>query len=236
MSLSLQREKMKTNFSKMKPNHVLLLTFFFLTFSISCTQKSFVCWNEDKTKAMAFAFDDNLNYVTVRDIFRYSTLDSHKEHLASHMPGGTHRLQMDQDVITLEVIQDTVFTKTKLPSGKFIESHEEIATEDDYLKQIRYHAVYPVVWKYVFDKDSLKLSFSSFPLPKPRSAIEQKFIYDKSKDDFYFQKTKDLTDKEFSILFPSNEKAYNSNYNCEEEDAYSLKRMLRSIVKYLNFV
>ena len=217
-------------------NHWLLIILVIFICSVSCTKKSFVCWNEQKTEAIAFAFDDTLNQVTVRDIYEYSTLNSKKEPLKSHMPGGTHRLQMDQNVITLEVIQDTVFTKTRLPSGEFIESHTEIKTENDYLNQRRYHAVYPVIWKYVFDKKLLKLSFSLSPLPKPRSAIEQKFIYDKATDDLYPEKTKDLTTEELSLIFSSHKKPTTYIYpHCERENDYSLKRILRSIYRHLSF-
>ena len=113
--------------------------------------------------------------------------------------------------------------KLNSSSGKFIESHTEI-TEEEYLKQIRYHAVYPVVWKYVFDKKLLKLSFSLSSLPKPRSAIEQKYIYNKEADDYYFEKTRDLTDEESALIFSSHKKSKTYDYpHCEGEGAYSLQ-------------
>ena len=209
---------MQKSFFGQKNNYILLLTLLLCIFTISCTQKSFLCWNEEKTLAMAFAYDDIANYVVAEDKNSYSILTSSKEPLQSHMPGGTHVLQMDEDIITLQVIQDTVYTRTQLPSGKFIDSYDEIKTENDYLKQRRYHAVYPVVWKYVFDKVSSELSFFATPLPKPRSAIEQEFIYDKAKDDLYPKKVRDLTDKEAASIFPPNEKEYNDNYpHCEDE-------------------
>ena len=221
----------------LKNDSILLLIPLLFVCSVSCTQKSFVCWDKQRTEAMAFAFDDTLNDVTVRDIYTYSTFDSKKEPLNSDMPGGTHTLQMKESVITLEVIQDTVFTKYRLPSGKLIKSHTEIKTEYDYLNQRRYHAVYPVIWKYVFDKNSLELSFSSWPLPKPRSAIEQEFIYNKTTDDLYPRKTKDLTEEEFSLIFPAHEKRYSHMYpHCEKEEPHSLKRFLRTLSKYFNFV
>ncbi len=214
-------------------NPVPLLFLSPLIFSISCTQQSFVCWNEQKTKAVSFAFDETMNSVTVKDIYQYSTLDSSNKPLSSHMPGGTHRLKMNKDSITLEVIQDTVFTKTRLPSGRFIKSHTEIKTQNDYLKQRRYHAVYPVIHKYIFEKKSLKLSLFYSPLPKPRSAIEQEFIHDKTTNDLHPKKTKDLSPEELTLIFPPHEKTTPYIYpDCKKEESYSLKRTIRTILKY----
>ena len=226
--------KTQKAFLKKEIQLVFLLSLFLLTSSVSCTQKSFLCWDEQRTKAMAFAFDDIVNHVKVRDIQSYSTLTSSKEPLQSHMPGGTHRLQMDSNLITLEVIQDTAYSKNQLPSGEFIKSNTEI-TEEEYLKQINYHAVYPVIWRYVFNKNSLTLSFSSAPLLKPRYATKAKFVYDKTADDYFLEKTKDLTATELSRIFPPQEKSYTDIYpNCEEE-SYSFKRIFRSIIRQLSF-
>ena len=230
MSLS----KIQKAVLKKESKLVFLLSLFLFTSSVSCTQKSFLCWNEKRTKAMAFAFDDILNHVKVRDIHGYSTLTSSKEPLQSHMPGGTHRLQMNSSLITLEVIQDTAYSKNQLPSGKFIKSNTAIS-EEEYLKQTNYHAVYPVIWRYVFDKKLLTLSFSSSPLPKPRYATKAKFVYDKTADDYFLEKTKDLTAKELSEIFPPEEKFYTDIYpNCEEE-SFSFKRIIRSIIRQLSF-
>ena len=183
---------------------------------------------------MAFAFDNIFHHVKVRDIHWYSTLTSIKEPLQSHMPGGTHRLEMDSNLITLEVIQDTAYSKNQIPSGKFIKSNSEIS-EEEYLKQINYHAVYPVIWRYIFNRNSLALSFSSSPLSKPRYATKSKFVYDKTANDYLLKKTKDLTAKELSEIFPPQEKSYTHTYsNCEEE-SYSLKRIFRSIIRQLSF-
>ncbi len=218
-------------------NRGILFVLFFSTFSISCTHRSFVCWNEKNTKAIAFEFSDDLRYVKVSDIHSYNILNSKKIPLNSNMPGGTHKLEINQNSITLKVIQDTVFTKTQLPSGKFIKYHSEIKSQHDYLNQRRYHAVYPVVWKYVFNRDSLKLSFSLIPLPKPRKSIEQKFIYDENKKNLYPEKVRNLTEKESALIFPSHEKTKTFIYpKCKEEDAHSLKKFLRTISKYLKFV
>ena len=206
-------------------------------FSISCTRQSFVCWNEQKTKAIAFSFDEAFRSVTVRDIHEYHTLNSKTKPLDSHMPGGTHRLQMDKDSINLEVIQNTVFTKTRLPSGKFIKSHTEIKTQNDYLKQRRYHAVYPVVWRYIFEKKTSKLSLSYSPLPQPRSAIEQDFIPYGTTGKLQPRKVKDLTLQEATSIFPSHEKRKTYMYpDCKKEDPSSMKPFIRKIVKYLNFI
>ena len=228
---------MQMSFFKNSSHHILLLIVLVSTCSVSCTEKSFVCWNKQRTEATAFAFDDSLNTVTVDDRLTYSTFTSSKESLNSSMPGGTHILQMNPNSIILQVIQDTVFTKTRLSSGKFIKDYNEIKTEHDYLNQRRYHAVYPVVWKYVFDKNSATLSFYANPLPIPRSSIEQKFIYDKSTNDLAPQKVRDLTEKESSAVFPPKEKAYTRLYpNCEEESPNSIKRFFRSIFRLFQFV
>ena len=226
---------MQKNYCRKKIFDIILLILFFFTFSVSCTQKSFVCWNEEETTATAFSFDDVLNTVTVRDIHSYSILNSKKEPLNSNMPGGTHTLQMDEDFITLQVIQDTVFVKTRLPSGEFIKNPADITNEHDYLNQRRYHAVYPVIWKYVFDKNLLKLSLFYSPLPKPRSAIEQEFIYDDTRGDLYPRKVKDLTADEFSVIFPPHEKSSTFLHPKCKEETNSLKRTLRSIIKHLIF-
>ncbi len=226
---------MKEGFLKKKRDDIFLLILILFTFSVSCTQKSFVCWNEEKTEAIAFSFDDILNIVTVRDIHSYSTLNAKKEPLDSDMPGGTHVLQMDEDFITLEVIQDTVLVKTRLPSGEFIKNPADIDNEYDYLNQRRYHAVYPVVHKYVFDKGLSKLSLFYSALPKPRSAIEQEFISDKTRGDLYPRKVKDLTAEEFSSIFPPHEKSSTFLYPKCREETYSLKRILRTIIRHLTF-
>lgn len=226
---------MQKKFFKRNFYHTVAFTLFLYTFSISCTQKSFLCWNEQKTEAMAFAFDEISNYVTIRDIHRYSNLNSSKEPLQSHIPRGTHRLQMNPNSITLEVIQDTASSKIQLPSGKFTNSHTEFESEEEYLKQTRYHSVYPVIHKYIFDKELSKLSLSYSRLPKPRSAIAQKYIYDKTADEYFLEKVKDLTDKEFSTIFPAHEKSKTYMYpNCKEE-SHSMKRMIRSILRHLTF-
>ena len=106
---------MQKGFFEKKNNYIFLLTLLLCTVTISCTQKSFLCWNEKRTLAMAFAYDDVTNYVVAEDKNSYSTLTSSKEPLQSHMPGGTHVLQMDEDIITLQVIQDTVYTRTTTP-------------------------------------------------------------------------------------------------------------------------
>ena len=226
---------MQRDFFKKKRKDILLLIFILFTFSVSCTQKSFVCWNEEETKATAFSFDDVLNTVTFGDIHSYSTLNAKKEPLNSDMPGGTHTLQMDDDLITLEVIQDTVLVKTRLPSGEFIKNPADIDNEYDYLNQRRYHAVYPVVHKYVFDKELSKLSLFYSALPKPRSAIEQEFIYDKTRGDLYPRKVKDLTAEEFSLIFPPHEKSSTFLYPKCREETHSLKRILRTIIRMLTF-
>ena len=102
----------------LKKRDFLLFVLFLFSFSVSCTQKSFVCWNKEETEAMAFTFDDLLGKVIVRDIQDYYVLNSKKGPLNSEMPGGAYTLQMGEDMITLEVIQDTVLTKTRLPSGR----------------------------------------------------------------------------------------------------------------------
>ena len=211
-----------------------MLALFFFASSISCTQKSFLCWDEQKTKAMAFAFDDISNSVKVRDIQSYSTFTSSKKPLQPHMPGGTHRLQMNSGLITLEVIQDTAYSKNQLPSGKFIKSNTTIS-EEEYLKQTNYHAVYPVLWRYVFDKKSLTLSFSSSPLPKPRYATKAKFVYDKTAGDYFLEKTKDLDSKELSRIFPPQEKIHTVMYPHCEEESFSFKRIVRSLIRQLSF-
>ena len=153
------------------------------------------------------------------------------------MPGGAYRLQMNPDFIDLEVIQDTVFTKTRLPSGQFIKSSDEIQTQEDYLKQIRYHSVYPVIRKYIFNKKSLQLTYSSRPLPKPRSAIEQKFVYEKETDSLRPYKTRDLEEEELKGIFPAHEKTRVRPYpNCEQESFFSIKQKVRSMLKYWIFV
>ena len=220
---------------KKKKNHTFTLTLFLCFFLISCKKKNFLCWNENKTKAMAFAFDETLNHVTVRDIHSYSTIDSSKEVLQSQMHGGAHRLQMNPDKIILEIIQDTASEKIQIPSGEFKNSHTEFANEEEYLKQIRYHAVYPVVHKYTFDKKALTLSLSYSRLPKPRSAIMQKYIYDKVSGEYHFRKIKDLTDKEFASIFPAHEKSNTYEYPHCEEESHSLKRIIRSVVRQLTF-
>lgn len=217
-----------------KKNYLILL-FILFTSSVSCTQKSFVCWNKEETEATAFAFDDISNIVTVRDIHSYSTFNSKREALSSEMSGGTHRLQMDEDLITLEFIQDTVFVKTRLPSGKFIKDPSKIDNEYDYLNQRRYHAIYPVVHKYVFDRELSELSLFYSPLPSPRSAIEQEFIYDDTRGGLYPRKVKDLTDQEWSSIFPPHEKSSTVRYPKCKEDTGSLKRILRTIIRHLTF-
>lgn len=213
---------------------VFLLFVFLFTSSVSCTQKSFLCWNKGRTKAIAFSFDDILNEAKVRDIHRYSTLNSSKEPLQSHMPGGTHRLLMDKDFVTLEVIQDTVYAKTQLHTGEFIKPDTEI-TEEDYVKQTYYHAIYPNLGRYVFDKNASTLTYSSKPLPKPRHATMAKMVYDKTADNYFFQKVKDLNEKELSRIFSPEEKHYTHVYpNCEGE-SFSFKRIIRSIIRLLSF-
>ena len=225
---------MQKVFLKQESYFVFVLSLLLFTSSVSCTQKSFLCWNENRTEATAFAFDDISNTVKVRDIHSYSTFNSSKEPLQSHMPGDTHRLKMDKDFITLKFIQDTAYAKTQLSTGKFIKPNTEI-TEEEYMKQTRYHAVYPVVWKYVFDKNASTLTYSSSPLPKPRYSSKAKYVYDKKTDDFYFEKIKDLSAEELSRIFPPEEKNYTHVYpNCEEE-SYSFKRIIRSIIRQLSF-
>ena len=224
---------MQKTFLEKKSKCIVLLTLFLYTFSISCTEKSFLCWDEKRKKAMAFSYDNVSQTITVRDIHSYSAFTSSKEPLSSDMPGGIHRLQMDEDVITLEVIQYVASERVQLPSGKFIGGDITFKNEDEYLKQTRYHAVYATVEKYMFDRNFVKLYYSSTSLPKPRSAIEQKYIYDQRTGEYHFVKTKDLTDKEFALLF--NKEVYEEIYPHCEEESYSLKRILRSILKNLSF-
>ena len=225
---------MKRNYFSKKLFGIILLILFFFTFSVSCTQKSFVCWNEEETEAIAFAFDSIVGYAVVEDIHDFYILNAEKQ-LNSDMPGGSHTLQMDQNTVVLEFIQDTVYTKTKLPSGQFIKDSSEIKNRYDYLNQRRYHAVYPVVHKYVFDKKLLKLSLFYSPLPKPRSAIEQEFIYDKTRNNLYPKKVKDLTQSESASIFPPHEKTSTFLYPKCKNETYSLKRILRTILGYLIF-
>ena len=221
-------------FFKKKNHIVFLLSLLLFTSSVSCTQKNFLCWNEKRTEAMAFSFDDILSTVKVRDIHSYSTFNSSKEPLQSHMPGGTHRLLMDKDFITLEVIQDTAYAKTQLSTGEFIKPNTEIS-EEEYLKQTFYHAVYPVLWRYIFDKNSSTLTYSSSPLPKPRRATMARNVYDQKTDEYYFKKVKDLNAKELSQIFPPEEKFYTKAYPHCETESYSFKRIFRSIIRQLSF-
>ena len=215
----------------MNHNHI---TVPFLLLFASCTEKSYLCWNEKRTRAVAFSFDDTMESVTVEDLHSYGLWTSQDKPLDAGMPGGTHRLTMDEDSITLEVIQDSVRVKTKVPSGRFVDP-KDIKTEEDYLGQRRYHAVLPFVHKYVFDRESIRLSLSySPPLLPPRRAIEQKFVAKGGKYELYPEKVKDLSPEEASDIFGSSSGSTSAYPDCEEE-SHSMKRFVRSILRLLFF-
>ena len=186
---------------------------------------------------MAFSYDEIMGSVTVKDMFSFYDLKSEKTPLNSKMPGGSHIIKMDSSSIILEYIQDAAYSRTQLPSGHFIENYEEeIKTEEDYKSQIIYHAVYPVVWKHIFDKKQLSLSFFADLLPIPRSATELRFnpsvpIGHRSS----FKKVRDLAPKEAAQIFQIKKKSYVEKYpNCENE-TFSLKRIIRSTLRTLFF-
>ena len=221
----------------MNSNIFVVLSLFLL---ISCSQNSYIynyiCWNKKRTQAIAFSFDNQLKSVTIGDIHSYFILTSQNQPLDASMSGDTHKLQMNQHSITLEVIQDTVYVKTRIPSGQFV-NPKDIKIEEDYFNQRRYHAVFPVVHKYVFDKKSPQLSVFYSPLFPPRRAIEQKFVHQGGdKYDIYPEKVKDLGLEESAAIFPPEEKTSSFSYpNCEDEGSYSLKKMIRSILKRFQF-
>ena len=220
---------------KMKKASFLL---FILLFFSSCLGSSFLCWNEEKTLAIAFNYDYVTGQVILKDRLYYTLFGSEEELLKEDTPGGSYyKLTMEKDQIVLESIQNLVLWRMKLPSGEFaapdhkfnrydIDNHEKIRT---------YHAVYPFLYKYVFDTSSLELVLSVSPLSKPRSAREDKYTLDRENSLLTPQKTKDLTDEEaFSILQPE-EKAYTIHYVYCENETFSLKRVIRTIYRTLSF-
>ena len=214
---------------------VCLFLLFFISF-VSCTeQESFLCWNADRSQAISFSYDGLMGSVTVEDIHTFHQIRSIKGSFSADMKGGTHFLKMGDDQIILRYIQDTVYVKIQLPSGVFLADSEKIQNREDWLNQTRYHSVYPVVWQYRFDKKTKQLSFSSFPLSKPRSSIKQKFNYKREDNQIYPYKVKDLTHKESSTVFKLHERKYEKNYpNCDDE-SLSAKSFIRKILKLLLF-
>ena len=212
--------------------------FFFCFFCFSCGGTSYLCWNEDKTEAMAFSYDETFGNITVGDRISFSILNAQKTPLNSNMPGGSHTIKMDKSSIILEYIQDSVYSRTQLPSGRFVENYnEEIKTKEDYKKQIIYHAVYPVVWKHVFDKKQISLFFYANPLPKPRSATELRYNPDNNPSNprSYFKKVRDLNPEEAAQLLQLDKHSYTKEYPQCENETFSFKRIVRSILRTLLF-
>ena len=207
----------------------------FISF-VSCTeQKDFLCWDSNRSQAVSFSYDNLMGSVTIEDIHTFHSIRSIKTSFNSDMKSGTHFLKMEESHITLQYIQDTVYVKIQLPSGKFLKDSEKIHNREDWLNQIRYHAVYPVVWDYRFNKKSKQLSFSSFPLHKPRSSIKQKFNYSQKDNQIYPYKVKDLTNEESSAVFKLHERKYKKDYpNCDDE-SLSTKSFIRKILKLFLF-
>ena len=211
-------------FLKKKRNNIFLFQLFFIIFFfVSCTQKNLTCWNEQKTQSETFVFDDTLKYLVVRRFLTYNVLASQSGPLRSEMPEGAYRLKISPDFVDLEEIQDRVYTKTRLPSGQFIKSSSAIQTQEDYLKRRSYHSVYPVIRRYIFNRKTLQLTLSFRPLPKPRSAIELKLVYEKATDSLRPDKARDLKAEELSELFPAHEKTSVYLYpNCEQKTFFSI--------------
>jgi len=206
------------------------LLLFFCFFSLSCSGTSYLCWNEIKTEAIAFSY--GLGTITVDDSRIYNMIYSQKKPLNSEMPGGSYVLKIEPSLITLERIQDTVYVRVKLPSGEFLETFSYIEDIEDYLNQIRYHAVYPVVRKYVFDKEALSLSYSATPLFKPRSAIEQKLVnYNEETQRGTFKETRNLSPQEAFDILQIDKRAYSYEYPRCEDESFSIKRILRYLLK-----
>lgn len=227
---------MRILYFKMKKAALLSVILLFCN-SCSVSGFSFLCWNEKKTAAIAFNYDYLIGQVILEDRQYYTLFDSKKEPLSADMPGGSYRLTMEKGQIIVEVIQDTVLSKMKLPSGKFANPGHQFNRYDiDNHEKIRaYAATYPFLYKYVFDTDSLQLVWSVSPLSKPRSAREIKYTLDRKNNMLSPQKTKDLTDKEvFSILQPEN-KTHTKNFVYCEDESFSLKRIIRTIYIMFSF-
>ena len=219
---------------KMKKASFLL---FILLFFSSCLGSSFLCWNEEKTLAIAFNYDYVTGQVILKDRQYYTLFGSEKEPLSLDKSGGSYRLTMEKDQIVLEFIQYLVLWRMKLPSGKFAAPGYQFSRYDiDNHKKIRsYHANYPFLYRYVFDINSLELVLSVSPLSKPRSARENKYTFDIKNRLLTPQKTKNLTDEEaFSVLQPE-KKAYTINFVHCENETFSLKRVIRTIYRTLSF-
>ena len=80
-----------------------------------------------------------------------------------------------------------------------------------------------MLYQYVFDKRASELSFFSSPLPKPRSSIEQEFVYDQAqKKILHPRKVKDLTVEESADVFLP----YKNSYiypDCRERNLFIQK-------------
>ena len=153
--------------------------------------------------------------------------------LTANMKGGSHALKMTNSHIILSYIQDTIYSKTRLPSGKFIDNPSMIKDLEIFWKRTRYHATIPVVYQYTFDREKSSLKLKTYRL-KQRAAQEQKFIRVEGGRG-YPQKLRDLSTEDVNKVFPF--KAVTYDYpQCEPESFFSVKRFVRFFFKLLYFI
>ena len=130
------------------------LTAFFLLLGVSlpvCSSalgSHYICFNEDKTKSVLFAWN-NAGIYQEHNFFPFK-----EQELTAQHAGGDYNTTNTVDEIVLRVIQDTRYLVIKKPSGEFVNYNSKALFADIYSVgyAITYSATIPNMHIYIFDK------------------------------------------------------------------------------------
>ena len=185
----------------------------------------YICFNEDKTKSVLFAWNN-------AGIYREHSFFPFKEQkLTAQHAGGEHNTSNTADKISLSLIQDTVHLVIKKPSGEFVDYNSKALFDDIYSvgHAITYAATIPNMHTYIFDKHnkSLKLHYkrmSAVRLPSPkwpwvsRPPYKKKYWIEKGEEYSNIEILGDLTASEIENAFFAHQ--HESSFlfpNCKEK-------------------
>jgi len=186
---------------------------------------SYHCLSGDQQHGLRFAW--NRYFVSLKHLSFYFEGQNQRRPLTAAMKGGTYSVAATEEAVTLRYIQDFVLTKIKLPSGEIVADSTSVADPESFRDVRRYHAVFPGVEEYRFDRGNKTLSLKYETLFPARKIIEQKFVM-QGADYPYPQLVRVLGPEEGREIFQDEIRQGargGLQYSCQEEGA--LESILR---------
>lgn len=204
----------------------LLALFFASCPAANAHADSYHCLSGDRQHGLRFAW--NSYSVNLRHLSFYFEGENQRRPLTAAMKGGTYSVAATEEAVTLRYIQDFVLTKIKLPSGEIVADNTSVADPESFRDIRRYHAVFPGVEEYRFDRGNKTLSLKYKTLFPARKIMEQKFVMQDGAAYPYPELVRVLGPEEGREIFQDEIRQGvrdGLQYSCQEESAF--KSILR---------